>query len=76
MKYAERKSASKIGWLQILTSKKCTVPLKECMAASIFTELVIVFLKERIAGTNFVQEINITAERNTQTRRFQVLPSK
>ena len=45
LKDAEKKSDSKIGRLQILTSEKCTVPLKECMAASTFIELVIVLLK-------------------------------
>ena len=35
MKYAERKCVDQIGSLQILTSEKCTLPLKEWMAASI-----------------------------------------
>ena len=52
LKHAEKNSVGKIGRLQILTSEKCTVPLKECMAASTFIELVIVLLRERIAGTN------------------------
>ena len=37
----------------MLILEKCTVPLKERMAANIFIEIVIVLLKERIAGTNF-----------------------
>ena len=53
LKYAERKSVDKIGWLQILKSEKSTVLLKECMPASIFIELVIVLLKERITEINF-----------------------
>ena len=53
LKYAQRKSVGKIGWLQILKSEKSTVPLKECMPASIFIELVTVLLKERITETNF-----------------------
>ena len=36
LKYAEGKSVGKIGWLETLTTEKCTVLLKECMAASIF----------------------------------------
>ena len=35
MKYTEKKCVSKIGSLQILTSEKYTLPLKEWMAASI-----------------------------------------
>ena len=35
LKYSERKWDEKSGWLQILTSEKCTVPLKEWMTASI-----------------------------------------
>ena len=60
----------------ILTSEKCTVPLKECMVAGIFIELVIVLLKKRIAGTIFFYKINITAEGITQTGRLKILPSK
>ena len=35
LKYAERKCVGRTGWLQILKSEKCTLPLKEWMAASI-----------------------------------------
>ena len=35
LKYAERKCFGRTGWLQILKSEKCTLPLKEWMAASI-----------------------------------------
>ena len=34
LKYAERKCIAQIGSMQILASEKCTVPLKEWMAAS------------------------------------------
>ena len=63
LKYDERKCVGKIGWLRNLTSAKCTVPLKEWMAASIMVPL-----KERI-NQSFL-EINIlllTAERIAQT---------
>ena len=35
LEYAERKYVGTIGWLQILTSEKYTLPLKEWVAASI-----------------------------------------
>ena len=49
-KYPERKCVGKIGWLQILTLEKCTVPLKECEYS---VEIIIVCLKESITRANF-----------------------
>ena len=46
------------------------------MAASTFVELVTVLLKEHIAGTNFFYQVNITADRITQTSGLQVLLPK
>ena len=45
LKYAAKKCIDKNRWLQTLTSEKCTVPLKDWMAASIL----ILPLKERTA---------------------------
>ena len=59
LKYTERKCVKKFGWLQILTSEKCTVLLKAWMTASILKEVNIAPLKECIAGTNLFLEISI-----------------
>ena len=74
LKYAERKCVGRIEWLQILTSEKCTVPLKEWMTASI---LVITPFKERIAGTNFfLWNKHITDKRIAQTTMTASSPVK
>ena len=50
LKYAERKCVCQIGSLHILTSEKCTVPLKKWMPASIL-RIIIVPTAERITQT-------------------------
>ena len=68
LKCTERKCVIKSGWLQILTSEKCTIPLREWMGClRVSLEIIMEPLKKRTIETNFFENKHTSAERTAQT---------